>query len=227
LLLNNIDPGNQLEWLEGVLQDAQSNGEKVYLIGHIPWGVSSCVSTYSTQVHSIIDKYHDIIAGQFYGHTHNDQFEVFRDVATDTIPISVAFIVPSITTYGGLNPSFRVFQYNRTSFELLDYTEYVVNLTEANLNDRADWFISYSAREAYSLNSLQPADMQDFIVRMGEDDDLFDEYLLNYYSLVNSTCNAQCKHTMLCETSSCTYALFKICTKGTNYTESPSLCSGN
>ena len=34
---------------------------------------------------------------------------VFYDYETNTIPVNVAFVAPSVTTFTGLNPSFRFY----------------------------------------------------------------------------------------------------------------------
>lgn len=49
-------------------------------------------------------RYENTLAGQFFGHTHVDEFEVFYDEETLSRPLSVAFLAPSATTYIGLNP---------------------------------------------------------------------------------------------------------------------------
>ena len=49
------------------------------------------------------------VTGQFYGHTHNDEFMVFYDYETNSIPVNVGFVTPSVTTFTGLNPSFRFY----------------------------------------------------------------------------------------------------------------------
>lgn len=36
LLANPTDPGKQLEWMEKVLRKAESDGDWVYILGHIP-----------------------------------------------------------------------------------------------------------------------------------------------------------------------------------------------
>lgn len=56
---------------------------------------------YSTYCFS---RYESTIAGQFFGHTHLDEFQMFYDEATMNRPLGVAFIAPSITTYVDLNP---------------------------------------------------------------------------------------------------------------------------
>ena len=52
----------------------------------------------------LLARYENTLAGQFFGHTHVDEFEVFYDEETLSRPLSVAFLAPSATTYIGLNP---------------------------------------------------------------------------------------------------------------------------
>lgn len=51
-------------------------------------------------------RYENIIRGQFFGHTHYDEFEVFHDGER---PISVGYIAPSQTPWYDLNPAYRVY----------------------------------------------------------------------------------------------------------------------
>lgn len=49
-------------------------------------------------------RYESTITGQFFGHTHKDEFEMFYDEIDKTRPLGVAFVAPSVTTYVDLNP---------------------------------------------------------------------------------------------------------------------------
>lgn len=55
-------------------------------------------------------RYQDTIKAQFYGHTHYDEFIVYFDEETRAMPINIAYIGPSVTTYSFLNPSFRIYR---------------------------------------------------------------------------------------------------------------------
>ena len=55
------------------------------------------------------NRFENIIRAQFFGHTHNDQFLVFYDAATQSRPVNLGFITPSVTTYTGLNPSYTIY----------------------------------------------------------------------------------------------------------------------
>ena len=101
----------KLEWLRGELQDAEDNGLSVFIMGHIPPGSLNCVSgklfdvekdskfhvDWSERYRILIDRYSNIIKAQFFGHTHNDQFQVVRSYRDDS-PIGTIYIVPSLTT---------------------------------------------------------------------------------------------------------------------------------
>lgn len=50
------------------------------------------------------NRYESTITGQFFGHTHLDEFQMFYDEVTMKRPLGVAFIAPSVTTYINLNP---------------------------------------------------------------------------------------------------------------------------
>lgn len=49
-------------------------------------------------------RYESTITGQFFGHTHFDEFQLFYDEETLTRAVSVAYIAPSVTTFINLNP---------------------------------------------------------------------------------------------------------------------------
>ena len=41
-MLNFDDPGRHLHWIYGEVKKAEQEGNKVYIIGHIPPGEASC-----------------------------------------------------------------------------------------------------------------------------------------------------------------------------------------
>ena len=64
---------------------------------------------YSNNITTFLIRFANTVTAQFYGHTHNDEHMVFYDWETNNVPVNVAFITPSVTTFTGLNPSFRIF----------------------------------------------------------------------------------------------------------------------
>ncbi|NXL23536.1 ASM phosphodiesterase, partial [Setophaga kirtlandii] len=54
LLINATDPAGQLQWLMGVLADAERDGEKVHIIGHIP--PAHCLRSWSWNYYRIVSR---------------------------------------------------------------------------------------------------------------------------------------------------------------------------
>lgn len=56
LLLNSTDPFGQLDWLIKQLDKAESSGEKVHIINHVPPGQPDCLKTWSRNYYDIINR---------------------------------------------------------------------------------------------------------------------------------------------------------------------------
>uniref|UniRef100_A0A8D0GAV7 Sphingomyelin phosphodiesterase n=1 Tax=Sphenodon punctatus TaxID=8508 RepID=A0A8D0GAV7_SPHPU len=203
LLLNSTDPAGQLQWLVDTLRAAEQSGEKVHIIGHIP--PAHCLRSWSWNYYRIIDRFEGTVAGQFFGHTHVDEFEMFYDEATLSRPVSVAFVAPSVTTFINLNPGYRVYEvdgaYPGSSHMVLDHETFILNLTEANAPGAVPrWQRLYRAREAYGLPSVFPADWDQLLKRFQADERLFQRfwYLLHKGHPPPEPCRQPCKTAMLC-----------------------------
>jgi len=46
---------------------------------------------------------------------------VYHDFATNTKPIGISYTAPSVTPYTDKNPSFRIYEYDRNTYEILNY----------------------------------------------------------------------------------------------------------
>lgn len=108
-MYDSRDPASGLAWLNGVLEQAERDGEKVHILSHIPPGNKDCESVFSREFAKIINRFESTVTAQFYGHTHNEEYKVFYDSVDDTRAINVAFVGGSLTTYSYLNPSYRIY----------------------------------------------------------------------------------------------------------------------
>ncbi|XP_068600636.1 sphingomyelin phosphodiesterase [Brachionichthys hirsutus] len=209
LMVNSTDPANQLQWLVLVLQASEDKGEKVHIIGHIPPGL--CLGSWSWNYYHIVNRYERTITGQFFGHTHFDEFEMFYDEETMTRPLGVAFIAPSVTTFINLNPGYRVYyvdgDYKGSSRQVLDHETYILNLTEANHSPGAPgtpdknpkWTLLYRATEAYGMANLSPSDYNKLMQSFVSDDRVFGKFwFFRHKGHVSEPCKDVCKTTMLC-----------------------------
>lgn len=217
LFVNSTDPASELRWLIYQLQEAEDNAEKVHIIGHIPPGQSDCFKVWSRNFYTIINRYESTVTAQFYGHTHQDEFEVFYDEENPKRPTNIAFIGPSVTTFENNNPGYRIYyvdgDHNETTREVIDHETYYFDLEKANEEAKAgentpeglEWKRLYSARSAYGLQSLRPQEWSDLIDKMVVDEPLFDLFYKYYYrdSPTRPKCDdSQCKLQILCDLKS-------------------------
>lgn len=205
LLINTTDPAQQLQWLINELQTAELKGEKVHIIGHIPPGSSDCLSVWSHNYYKIIERYNNTVRAQFFGHTHMDEFEIFYDTATQTEAVNIAYIGPSITTYGSVNPGYRIYtidgNYKNSTWVVLDHETYFLNLTDANLTDKPIWKLEYTAKKSLNMSSLLPSDWDNLLQRFQKDDKLFQQFYKYYRKMSDyykDPCIDDCKTKLLC-----------------------------
>ncbi|CAF1463162.1 unnamed protein product [Adineta ricciae] len=204
LLINATDPLGQLQWLIQWLQYAEDHEEKVHIIGHHP--PRSCMAAFSWNFNKIVNRYENTIAGQFYGHTHVDEFLMFYDETDRNRPVSMAYMGPSLTTSSYLNPGYRVYSvdgdYAGSSFWALDHRTVIMNLTASNMYNKTIFIDEYDARDAYGLKYLFPSDWNDLIQRLKSDLDgplmglAYQFYTKSYQN--GSQCDHQCRRGLLC-----------------------------
>jgi len=131
--VNFHPPPGQFKWLESELEKAQTGGGKVWITGHIPPGFSAFDNKqlwqekYSVQFLSIVSKYQDVIAVVIMGHLHSDEFFLLPSVNSSsespstTIPSAVVLNTPAVSPIYLNNPSFRVFLYDKSTLNPIDY----------------------------------------------------------------------------------------------------------
>jgi sphingomyelin phosphodiesterase len=145
-------------------------------------GSGACWSVWSNQFQRIIDRYSDIIKGQWYGHSHEQDYKLTFEADTGR-PISVSYVGGSGVT-DGMNSAFNVYWADgernaESTWEIINHETWVLDLTPSNAlpDDSPPIFRKIlNAREMYKMKSLVPEEVHSFINRMVCDDDLFLEY---------------------------------------------------
>ncbi|GMR31695.1 hypothetical protein PMAYCL1PPCAC_01890, partial [Pristionchus mayeri] len=207
IYLNQTDPDGTLSWLISELLDSEAKGERVHIISHIPAGDDYCLKGWAHNFYEIVNRFENTIAAQFYGHTHQDHFQVYYEDSNPTgRPFHFNFISPSITTYSFNNPSYRIYTidggYEGASYTVLDAETYTTDLDEANAKDQEPkWFLEYSARDAYGMPDLSPASWSTLIDKLITDDDLFRKFHQYYYrSSYEENCvnDPECRQMYIC-----------------------------
>jgi sphingomyelin phosphodiesterase len=168
-----LDPDGQLAWLVDELQAAEDAGQRVYIIGHMPFGSSDALHDGSNYLNQIVNRYDATIAAMFFGwelilsyqttpngnancsahsHTHKDEFEIsYSDYSSQSADTAVmmSYIIPSLTPTSG-EPAFRVYSVDPETFGVLDVIEYYTSLESSTYQtDGPTWSEYYSAKAVY------------------------------------------------------------------------------
>lgn len=179
LIANITDPGAQIAFLQSQLALAESQGERVFILGHIPPGSEDCMSDWADRYNAVVGRYKEVVAGQFFGHTHSDQIYVSKDYLSGE-PASVQWVAPSVTTLSNRNPSYRVYFVDSGDFSVLDYAQYRLDLALANALNTTVWDYVYSFQTLYSLPNLNVTSIWSLAERLLSNSTLASIYLDNY-----------------------------------------------
>ncbi|XP_077489009.1 sphingomyelin phosphodiesterase-like [Amblyomma americanum] len=212
LLLDPRDPAEQLAFLVNELEDSESKGEKVHIIGHIPPGQGDCLHVWSANYNSIIRRFESTVRAQFFGHTHNDELELFYELvgrgrSQRQRPYAVAYVAPSTTTFNSGHPAFRIYvldgNYTNSTWAVLDHETYLMNVTEANLSPTREplWQLEYTAKSAWGMTSLQPKEWDALVQKMESDVRLFNKFYRFHRKEdpLAKPCDSSCRRTLLCK----------------------------
>ncbi|KAH9996082.1 Metallo-dependent phosphatase [Russula vinacea] len=125
--LSHPDTSGMLRFLTDELQDAEDNGDRVWIMGHVlsGWDGSDALEAPSNLLTRLYLAYS--LPDIFYA---NNATNISAQTA-----LTVSWIAPSITPLTNLNSGFRVYEVDSATFDILDAHTY-----------------EYSTREAYGTN---------------------------------------------------------------------------
>jgi sphingomyelin phosphodiesterase len=159
----------------------------------------------------IIQRFDATIAAVFYGHTHQDEFEIaYSTPAAPTFSTAnmVSYIAPALTPTSG-NPTFRVYSVDPVTFAVLDYTVYYANLTSPTYQSGPTWEKLYSVKETYgplvsppltdAAAELTPAFWHNLTTIFENDDTVYQAwYERRGRNYSTATCTGTCKTESIC-----------------------------
>ncbi|DBA04987.1 TPA: hypothetical protein N0F65_006989 [Lagenidium giganteum] len=203
------DPFGQFQWLNDTLANLRAEGKFVYITGHIPPMVDSYGGNPQWHVHylnkykAIVLQYPDVIKAQIFGHVHSVEFRVPQPSdAVNGLELVPLFVTGSISPLFGNNPSFTVWEFDDTTYDLLDFTIYGTNIS--TVDQKLDWKPLFCASTEYGVKSLSTASMRDYFSRMESDPALLDAYYWDTKarSYKAKPCTTlECRSKLLCTTS--------------------------
>ena len=158
LIGDSIQPAKMFKWLEEVLANAEKNGEKVYLLDHIPLYSSQHTYECTIRLKILLERYKHIISGYLSGHTHRDELTLVKEYQNPEKYSIINYICPSLTTYPQFWPSYRIYQAESDTKFVNDYVQWRLNLDETNIKDEPIWYISYQASKFYNVSKMTDYD---------------------------------------------------------------------
>lgn len=142
---------------------------KIWIIGHIPPSSHESVELFSDNYEKIIN---NKVEYSFWYHTHTDEYFITNN--------SIGFITPSLVPLEHYS-AFRVYQFNTSDSQILNYQNYYMNLTEVNIKGKVEYKLLYDFKERYQME-LNRNNFKDLAYNMLKNDTLFKTYCNNYYS---------------------------------------------
>ncbi|KAI9293799.1 hypothetical protein K502DRAFT_366388 [Neoconidiobolus thromboides FSU 785] len=189
-----------LHWLEEKLTWIKENDLKAYVMGHIPphdeLNRRILKKECYNKLINLVGQYSGNIVSLFWGHTNTDVISFitsnkkhnkyeFITLTGDDRPeytwkdkniVNIMTTGPSITPYN--HPALRYYIYTPFDGELLGYTQYYANLTEANEKGKKGlkFIEEYNTWYDYHLNSLSLKNFRKFIHELMISDSLWNLY---------------------------------------------------
>ncbi|XP_050536756.1 acid sphingomyelinase-like phosphodiesterase 3a [Daktulosphaira vitifoliae] len=220
----DVNPNEQLAWLERILLKSAKNKETVYLVSHKCPGVNErdpdeapkFHDKYSSKYLQLIRRYANIIVGQFCGDLHSDTFRIVYD--HNKRPVSWMMMSPSLTPSKspGIsnNPGLRLYKFNINSGHILDYTQYYIDLETSTNGSPDDWRVEYNLTQYYGLHEITPRSLHEVAETFQLDNSIqFDRYIeANSVRLHQSReCNLECRRMHYCAVRELDYSRFHSC----------------
>jgi sphingomyelin phosphodiesterase len=207
------DPSGQFEWLVRELDQAEKAGENVYLMSHMSIGDRNAFHDGSNYLDQIINRYSSTIAAMFFGHTHRDEFQItYANYSQQTFDnaLVTSYIGPSLTPTSGM-PSFRVYDVDPVTFGVLDVTQYMADMNDADFQTSGPvWRKLYSAKAAYgpAVNpplydhaaELTASFWHNLTEAFETNDNLFDKFMTRKSrGWLDNTCTDDCRKLEICQ----------------------------
>ncbi|KAL3310094.1 Acid sphingomyelinase-like phosphodiesterase 3b, partial [Cichlidogyrus casuarinus] len=177
LLPEQYDPLGQLRWINDSLIYARKNGLKVIFASHFPLGAPEWNPRAFTHLYpeankkllKLLQDYHDVLTTSLVAHEHTDSFRIILD--SQGRPVGSMFLAPSVTPFrmqdiGAFNPRVRLFSYSRNSGQILDYKQFVMDLSVKN----PTWSVDYQFRDAYFMDDVSPQSLHKLLQTFIEED---------------------------------------------------------
>ncbi len=184
---------DEFNWLKKTLADCKSKGEDVWLSYHIPPGMDIYKSSkakpcgahemwkqpYNDSFLNLVNRYSDIIKGNFAGHTHMDEFRIISDGKKLT---SFVHITPAISPIFDNNPGFVEITWDPKKLELINSVTYRFKGIQTKGDNT--WAEEYNYGKTYNIPAINAKTLAKIWKKM-ETDSATRAHYMHYYFVNN------------------------------------------
>jgi len=99
--------------------------------------------------------------GTLYAHSHAEYFNVIK--SSTGYPLIASIINPSVTTLPMVNPTFRIYEMDSQTYELLDFVDYRMDVNKSNKERKAYWYEALRFTEYFNVSSISAYNIDQII----------------------------------------------------------------
>uniref|UniRef100_A0A060TAX3 ARAD1B10890p n=1 Tax=Blastobotrys adeninivorans TaxID=409370 RepID=A0A060TAX3_BLAAD len=230
--MSSPDTSGLFKFLADELSECEKNNQRAWIITHVPTGgaTSDVLPGPSKVFNQIVERFSPhVIAAIFFGHTHEDQFQLFyagdgkNSSKTAENVFQVAYLGQSITPFKQLNPGWRYYKVDSKTFSIMDSVNYYMPLDDAinHADQDPQWKLGYTARDQYDPDSKWPSDAplnatfwHNVAHSIYSDQDTRDAYVKNEMRnspYVKKCTDDSCRHDLFCKLTSGTIDQLNTC----------------
>ncbi|KAF2879438.1 hypothetical protein ILUMI_26738 [Ignelater luminosus] len=131
-------------------------------------------------------------------------------------------LTPRRTTDGPNNPGLRLYKFDKDTGQVLDYTQYYLDLSNANTKGEAEWTVEYNFSSYYGITNITPLSLHNLAEKLTQlspsDNTAFSRYyransVRMYDGSTNHGCDLSCAHNHYCAITRIDYHEHEDCLK--------------
>eukprot|EP00347_Sterkiella_histriomuscorum_P003902 403362501 len=170
------DAAKHLDWLKGILEQAEKENELLIIAGHMSPGDYNCVKKWSVRYQALLERYQHLLRLSVYGHDHRELFDIIRGKHSDK-PIHVNQVAGSLGTFTKVNPSVRIFKMHAKHHVPIEMKVYELDIEEAN-RGKPRFQLMADFKKDYGLKNLSPSEYSKLSERFLIDEEMSQRYHL-------------------------------------------------
>ena len=157
---------------------------------------------------ALLERYQKTVRVSMFGHTHTDIFQQQFSVNSmqpyfnygTQLPIGTTSVCGSLTTWGGLNPSYCVYTLDKETLLPVERKTFSFNIADANASGTPAWTLFTDWLVDYEMPDLSPSSYYAFAQRLQTDENLPSFYKMKYSRQpTQGSCDEGCRQHLYCD----------------------------